>query len=53
MTDDPDPEVQVGAQAPHDGQLLVVLLPEHGNVRPGRCEQLGDHRCDAVEVPGP
>ncbi len=49
---DPDAQIEVVGHATHDGQLLVVLLTEHGDV--GRCrrEQLRHHRGDTVEVAG-
>jgi hypothetical protein len=43
-------EIQVPGQAAHDGELLVVLLAEDGDVRRRRGEQLGHHRGDTVEV---
>jgi hypothetical protein len=35
--------------APHDHQLLVVLLAEHGHARLHAAEQLHHHRADALE----
>ena len=53
MGDDLDAEIEVGCHASHDGELLIVLLAEHRDVRPCRSEQLRHHRGDAVEVTGP
>lgn len=52
MGHDLDTEVEVGGQASHDGQLLVILLAEHGNVGARGAEQFGDHGGDSVEVAG-
>lgn len=53
MCRDLDAQIEVASHAPHDGQLLEVLLTEHGDVRTSRGEELGDHRCDTVEMAGP
>ena len=53
MGHDVDTEVEVGCQAPHDRELLIVLLAEHGDVRSSGAEQLGDHGGHAVEVARP
>jgi hypothetical protein len=50
MRHDLDGEIEVPGQAAHDGELLVVLLAEDGDVRRRRGEQLGHHRGDTVEV---
>jgi hypothetical protein len=53
MRHDLDAQIEVAGHAPHDGQLLEVLLTEHGDVRTGRGQELGDHRGDTVEMAGP
>ena len=52
MGDDLDPEVEVGRETSDDGELLEVLLPEHGDGGPDRREQLGHHRRHPVEMAG-
>jgi hypothetical protein len=47
---DLDAQVEIGRHAADDGELLVVLLAEHGEVGPDRREQLGHHGGDPVEV---
>ena len=51
--DDLDAEVEIAHHAADDGELLEVLLAEHGDVRLDGVEQLGDHRGDAAEVARP
>ncbi len=46
-------QVQIGAHAADDGQLLVVLLAKHREVRLHDAEQLGHHGGHAIEMPGP
>ena len=46
-------EIEVGGQPPHDGELLVVLLAEHGHMWTGCSQQFGDDGRHAVEVPRP
>ena len=53
MFDDVDTEIEVGSQAAHDRELLVVLLAEQGHMWASRSEQFGDHGRDAIEVPWP
>ena len=53
MGNDVDAEVEVGREASHDRELLVVLFSEHGDVRSSGAEQLGDHGGHAVEVARP
>jgi hypothetical protein len=43
-------QIEVGGQPPHDGELLVVLLAEHGHMWTGCSQKLGDHGRHAVEV---
>ena len=38
---------------PDDGELLIILLAEQGDVRLDLLEQPRDHRADAVEMAGP
>ena len=45
-------EVQVSLQAANDGELLVVLLAEHGHIRLDDIEQPADHGRHAVEMAG-
>ena len=52
MGHDVDTEVEVGCEAPHDRELLVVLLAEHREVGSSGGEQLGDNSGDPVEVAG-
>ena len=52
MRHDVDTEVEVGRQASHDRELLVVLLSENGDVGSCGAEQFGDHGGDSVEVAG-
>ena len=42
--------IQVGGQATDHLELLVVLLPEHGDVGTALDEKLGDDRGDAHEM---
>jgi hypothetical protein len=46
-------QIEVPGQASHDGELLVVLLAEDGDVRRRRGEELGHHRGHTVEVSRP
>lgn len=48
--DDLDAEIEIAHHASHDGELLVVLLTEDGEVWSRRRAQLRHHRGDAVEV---
>jgi len=50
VTHDLDTEIEVAGQPTNDRQLLVVLLTEHGDIRPCRGEQLGHDGADTVEV---
>jgi hypothetical protein len=50
MFDDVHTQIEVGGQPPHDGELLVVLLAEHGHMWTGGSQEFGDHRGHAVEV---
>lgn len=50
--DDRDTEIEIENQPAHDGELLVVLLPEHGEIGFGRRQQLGHDRGNALEVSG-
>lgn len=52
-SDDRDTEVEVEHQSAHDGELLVVLHPEHGEIGFDRRQQLGDDRGHTLEVSGP
>ena len=53
MRHDLDAQIEVESHATHDGELLIVLLAEHRDVRGGRSEQLRHHRGHAIEVAGP
>jgi hypothetical protein len=46
-------QIEVGGQPPHDSELLVVLLSEHGHMWTGRSQELGDHGGHTVEVSRP
>ena len=46
-------DVEVGDHPADDRELLEILLAEQRDVGPDLVEQLGDHRRDAVEMPGP
>ncbi len=48
--DDLDAQVEVAHHAPHEQQLLGVLLAEERQVRARQAQQLGDDGQDAVEV---
>ena len=50
MGDDVHAEIEIRCHAPHESKLLIILLAEHGDVRPGRGEQLRDHGGHPVEV---
>src|SRR5690625_7205830 len=45
-------QVQIVDHALNDCQLLGVLLPEVGAVRPDEAKQLCRHGCDTIKVPG-
>ena len=49
---DRDAQVEIDHQAANDGELLVVLLAEHGEVGFDCRQQLRDHRRHALEVAG-
>ena len=44
-------EVQIGNEMAHYDELLEVLLTEIGAAMATQREELGDHSCDASEVP--
>ena len=50
--DDLEVEVEVAGHAADDGELLIILLAEQGDVGPDLVEQLGDDGRDAVEMAG-
>lgn len=53
MFDDVHAQIEVHGQPAHDGELLVVLLAEQGNMWASGSQQFGDHGGDAIEVPRP
>lgn len=52
-SDDRDTEIEIEHQSAHDGELLVVLHAEHGEIGFDRRQQLGHDRGHALEVSGP
>lgn len=52
MFDDVHAQIEVSDQPANDGELLVVLLAEDGEVGLQQAEEAGDDGGDAVEVPG-
>lgn len=53
MADDVDAEVEIDCHGSYHGELLVVLLAEHGDVRTAGGEEFRHHRGDPVEVTWP
>src|SRR4029453_11520741 len=51
--EDLDRDVEVAHEVLDDEELLVVLLAEDRHVGGALQQELGDHRCDAVEMVGP
>ncbi len=51
--DNPDRQAEVGRHVTNDKLLLVVLLPEHGDVRLDERKQACHDRRNAVEMPRP
>ena len=53
MSDHLNRQIELGGHAPNHQQLLIVLRPEHGDIRLHHVEQLGDDGGDAAEMPWP